>query len=609
LVKNKSKHRYDLNDAIEIGIVMLSFTFATIFLLRIGENAGSAIQFQAQNGINLFVASILTVAVLGLFLGRNDCVITIGSIGPYIACGLTTGVASYLLSMFDLSPEQGWLCLVVGFSALAALTLASWKEKVPGSFVFSGGMWAVMVVSSAAGMNLISSQEVLGLLVLVALAGTFIGVLGMFEVLDHCRSGLDRFGYSAAAFSLLMVWLSSSRSAVTGITDGYSSLDWVMAISSVMFGLLGASVLAQRRFMDAQTRKALAEGHDAYQSADYDKAVQSYDRALIVRPQSKIARTCKADALAQNKKYDEAIKLYDSVLKQDKEYIPAISGKGSTLRQKGEFAKSVIYLQRALNIDPDSKIAWNNKGNSFFFLDEIKTAIYCYKKAIELDPSYSGAWYNLGVAYTNTGDFLEADYTFRTASNLIEGKRTKESRLLSRSSAKGAQKGTARSSGGNLWEDRPRGASFEMLIGDTEKRVLSHIAFSPGASLPDVVDAVTIGEGQAKAVLGELVRSGMVEVRLDVTRKRYYPKEQLPVMIEVHEMEEGTVRERKVRYLSDFQKRLVQEVETSPGLSAKELSEKLGVSGQVLDFHLEVLTRGGVLVAKRKGPSKRFYQS
>jgi tetratricopeptide (TPR) repeat protein len=277
----------------------------------------------------------------------------------------------------------------------------------------------------------------------------------------------------------------------SGTVISYSSLDWAMASSGALSGLLGTSVLAQRKVVGARIRKALAEGHEAYQDGEYEEAIRDYDEVLTIRPSSKIARTCKADALAQLKKFDEAIKVYDNVLKQDKEYIPAISGKGSTLRQKGELGKSVIYLQRALNIDPGSKIAWNNKGNAFFFLDELRTAIYCYKKAIEIDPTYSGAWYNLAVAYTNTDNFLEADYAFRTATNLLEGVRSREDRILEKPSATGAQ-AKGKTVPGDMLEDRPRGVGIELIMGDTEKRILSHIAYNPGATVTDLTEALTI---------------------------------------------------------------------------------------------------------------------
>ncbi len=605
MATSEGKKSYDLGDATEIGVVLLAFVFAMIFLFRIGGDLGSAILFKAQNGVDLLVASVLTVVVLGLFLTRADCVLSFKAVGPYIGLALTVGAASYLIALFHLPAWADWLCLLIGFIALSALTLHALTAKAPGGLVLAGGLWVVMVVSAASGLDIVPGQGVLAILVLLALAGAFVGVLGIFEVLDHCRSTFDRFGYSASAFSLMMVWLSTSRIIADGAGSGYSSMDTVMAATSAFFGFLGATVLSQRRVIDAQIRKALAQGHEAYQGAEYSEAIKDYDKALVIRPQSKIARTCKADALSQLKKYDDAVKLYDSVLKEDKEYIPAISGKGSTLRQKGELAKSIIYLQRALNMDPDSKVAWNNKGNAFFFLDELKTAIYCYKKAIELDPKYSGAWYNLAVAYTNTGDFLEADFAFRTATNILEGKRSREDRLLPKTKVGASAKG--RPAYGDLFQDRSRGLGLELIMGDSEKRVLSYIAYNPGTRPTDIGEALTMGEGETKAIVAKLVRTGAVEAKVDGTTRRLYPKEQLPVMIDVFEMEEGTVKERKVQYLTDFQKRLVELVETNPGLTAKDLSERLKIGRQVLDFHLKALTHGEVLTAKRSGTVVRYH--
>jgi tetratricopeptide (TPR) repeat protein len=395
-----------------------------------------------------------------------------------------------------------------------------------------------------------------------------------------------------------MIWLSTSRIMASDL-DTYTELDGIMSGVGTVFGLLGSSVLAQRRYIDGQIRHALAEGHDHYRDGEYVKAIEDYDKAQKISPKSKIARTCKADALCQMKKYDEAVRLYDNVIMDDKDYAPAISGKGSALRQKGELAKSVIYLQKALNLDPSSKVAWNNKGNAFFFLDQLRTAIFCYKKAIELDPEYSGAWYNMAVAYTNSGNFLEADHAFRTATNLFERRRKRP--LLEKTKA-GAPKDFL-----ETLQDITGDISLEMLMGDLEKKVISHISFNPGATRKEIALGLNLGDIEVKAVVAALTKSHVISSKRDGAKIRYYPKEQLPVMIHVMEVDSGSVAERKVRYLTDLQRRMVDEVEANPGISAKDISTNLGISRQVVQFQLRTLTDGGVLNERKEGLKKGFF--
>lgn len=588
------KRKYDLTDTVEVGIVIMAFVFALIFLFRLGETVVSKGLFQVQNATNLLVASLLSVFVLALFMKRMDSTQDLGCVRPYALGGGGTGISAYLLALFDLPPEGIWVCLAIGIMSLAFLTVHSVREKNNGAYRFTAGMWMVMIMAGAMGTNLIRTSNISGLLLFLALAGVFVGIFGLLEVIDHRRAVFDRFGYSASIYCLLLVWLSTSRMVASDALTGYTEIDSVMVGTGVVFGMLGASVLTQKRYLDSRVRNALADGHDSYKDGEYGTAIEKYDKALEVAPKSKVARTCKADALSQMKRYNEAIKVYDSVIREDKDYTPAISGKGSALRQKGELAKSVIYLQKALNIDPNSKIAWNNKGNAFFFLDQLKTSIFCYKKAIELDPEYSGAWYNLAVTHTNSGNFLEADHAFSTAANLLE-------RLGKKPLLKGGRTDRRERSFMDTLGDLPQDVSLEILSGDMEKRVLSHVSFNPGCIRKEVMMALSLGEPEAKAVLAGLARSRLIDAKRDGAKFRYYPKEQLPVMIHVMEMEGAMVEERKVRYLTDFQKRLVEMVETKPGIKVKELAAGLKISQQVVEYHIKTMEKGGIIEGKRTG--------
>jgi predicted transcriptional regulator len=73
------------------------------------------------------------------------------------------------------------------------------------------------------------------------------------------------------------------------------------------------------------------------------------------------------------------------------------------------------------------------------------------------------------------------------------------------------------------------------------------------------------------------------------------------------EVSDGSVAERKVRYLTDLQRRIVEEVEANPGISAKELSAILRISRQVVEFQLRTLTDGGIIKDRKEGLKKGFF--
>jgi tetratricopeptide (TPR) repeat protein len=392
-----------------------------------------------------------------------------------------------------------------------------------------------------------------------------------------------------------MVWISTSRLAAAGAgASTYGEIDLIVVSLGAASGIAGVILLSWRKSIDIKVKKALSDGHEAYQKGDWEDALSEYSEALLVEPDSKIAKTCKADVLSQKKKYDKAMKVYDSVLIKDPEFSPAIMGKGSALRLRGDIDKSIVYLQKALSLDPDSKVAWNNKGNTFFHAGKLDTAIYCYKKAIESDPSYSGAWYNMAVALTNSGKFLEADHAFRTATQLIERKTARPTR-------------TSRSTRTIKDISLPEFFHLEFLTGDSERSVLDHLSYHPGEDLDTIAREMVMTEAETKAILARLVKSGFLKPRKDGAVLRYYPRKALPIEFEVAEMVGGTEISKKLKYLTDVQRAIIGALSTEEGMTIEEIAAMMELSPQVVEFHTRTLLKGGVIERRKESGKDRYF--
>ena len=130
----------------------------------------------------------------------------------------------------------------------------------------------------------------------------------------------------------------------------------------------GLSVSEEMRDDAAEERKQEAEewfdrGCQQYNAGDFLGAINSWDRALEIKPDFHEAWSNRGVALRKLERYEEAIASYD----------------------------------RALEIKPDFHEAWYNRGNALNNLERYEEAIASYDRALEIKPDLYEAWTNRGV--------------------------------------------------------------------------------------------------------------------------------------------------------------------------------------------------------------------
>ncbi len=110
----------------------------------------------------------------------------------------------------------------------------------------------------------------------------------------------------------------------------------------------------------------------------------------------------------ESNNYEKALEHYDKALVVDPEYVTAWIKKGLSLRGLGGFEKAIRCYDKALEIDPNHAEVWYNKGLALRSLGRFDEAVKFYDKAIELDPNYHKAWINKALALDALGQSEEA---------------------------------------------------------------------------------------------------------------------------------------------------------------------------------------------------------
>jgi tetratricopeptide (TPR) repeat protein len=136
----------------------------------------------------------------------------------------------------------------------------------------------------------------------------------------------------------------------------------------------------------------------------YEEALDCYDRALQIDPQSPVVWDNKGNALLNLGRYTESLDCYDKALTIIERIV-------LTGLSDGVYASLKCFAESRA----DPKAIWNNKGIALEHLGRLQEAITCYDSALAFDPKNMGTWSNKGNALKQLGRLQEAVICFDKA--------------------------------------------------------------------------------------------------------------------------------------------------------------------------------------------------
>ena len=180
-------------------------------------------------------------------------------------------------------------------------------------------------------------------------------------------------------------------------------------------------------------------------TSKYEKAIECFDKAIELDPNSAIAYNNRGNAYYYLKQYEGAIKDYNKAIEQDPNYANTYYSRGRAYYNLKQYERAIEDYTRAIVLDPNYAtdanayhnrgwayynlkqyeiaiedynkaialnqnfaVAYNNRGFAYYYLSQYEIAIADYDKAIELNPNLAEAYNNRGVAYKNLGQYERA---------------------------------------------------------------------------------------------------------------------------------------------------------------------------------------------------------
>lgn len=142
---------------------------------------------------------------------------------------------------------------------------------------------------------------------------------------------------------------------------------------------------------------ALIRRGDAFvQLGDFGRGMSDLDRAVTMAPENPLAYLMRGLAYGRRGNAIAALQNYDAALKYDPRNADALSNRAAIYLNQGRLDMAIRDLDLSISIDHTNPLAFYNRGYAHFAKKEYDKAISDYSSAIALNPQ-------LGLAYNNRG--------------------------------------------------------------------------------------------------------------------------------------------------------------------------------------------------------------
>jgi DNA-binding MarR family transcriptional regulator len=134
----------------------------------------------------------------------------------------------------------------------------------------------------------------------------------------------------------------------------------------------------------------------------------------------------------------------------------------------------------------------------------------------------------------------------------------------------------------------------ELLEQKTRNLIYQHIISNPGDNFNHIRDKLNLNNGTLIYHLQALEREEYIKSMKDGIYKRFYPMD---------------VKVQRVNGfgIQSVQGKMIMHMIHNPGLTQKEIASALGISQQVVSYHLKLLAESGHIRAKKQGKTNRYY--
>ena len=181
---------------------------------------------------------------------------------------------------------------------------------------------------------------------------------------------------------------------------------YLFSVFFLLFALSSASSVSGQSSDPQQSMTAEQihrDGVSRYDSGEYGQAIETFKRALQLRPDFEESYYHLGMAYSSLGMYKEAVIAYNRAVKIKPDYAAVYHNLGHAYSNLKKYEKAVWALRKALQYEPDNIEAYLALGNAYFDSGREGKAFDTFEAAIQRKPDHPYSYYALGLLYLPTG--------------------------------------------------------------------------------------------------------------------------------------------------------------------------------------------------------------
>ncbi|MBN1360951.1 MAG: tetratricopeptide repeat protein [Sedimentisphaerales bacterium] len=156
-------------------------------------------------------------------------------------------------------------------------------------------------------------------------------------------------------------------------------------------------------------------GHLYIITAQYAKAIETFNQAILIHPDNFVARDESIDQLLQSGRPEDALDEVDALLAGQPERADLLAKRADILVGMGASTDAIAQYQQAIRICPDYLEATIKLGTAYLRIEAEQLAAQQFNRAIEINDAIVEAYIGLAVAQQCAGHRPEALNTLTLA--------------------------------------------------------------------------------------------------------------------------------------------------------------------------------------------------
>jgi tetratricopeptide (TPR) repeat protein len=162
--------------------------------------------------------------------------------------------------------------------------------------------------------------------------------------------------------------------------------------------------LKQMMRTDTEFDDAVKEGIEAYNTGNFDTAVNAFTNALETHSDYADLRFKLALSYLRGGAHEDAKRELERAVSINPGYVEAHFYLGITDLDRKLFREAIVHFEKAVSLKPDYADLQCYLGATYFYLGELDKAREALEKSLSLSPSYSKARYYYGLLLYAVGD-------------------------------------------------------------------------------------------------------------------------------------------------------------------------------------------------------------